>query len=191
MLIWMLALCSQGCSYKGSADYQNEFLYNSGFLRIPEYEVQKFSSEVFDISQELGISPSWLMVVFTEYSEGFRLPLLMDIDQDYLISNHGITHENLKELSYLQQLKYVYAYFDLVIIETSPFVSVSDLLISSINPEFRGQEFDFVINYKPSWEFETFQYWDTDRDGFLTPQDIENYIYFQYRSVYTEPIPKP
>lgn len=121
--------------------YENQIPYNK----------QAFIEKVLDVSNRLGINPNWLMAVMyfesaKTFSPGIQNPYtnatgLIQFMPSTAIEL-GTTIFELKNMTAVQQLEYVYKYYSRY---KSKIKSYVDLYLSTFFPAAIGKPLDFIV----------------------------------------------
>lgn len=156
------------------------------------YDLEGFEHKVRQVSRKLNIPAEWLMAVMHSESKfdasvsNFRGSGATGLIQfmPATARDFGITTRQLKNLSHVEQLDYVYQYLNAKQQQYRPFESLTDLYLSILYPKALGEDFCYTLYAKPSDSYRLNIGLDINSDGNVTVQDVDKYLKRKYPSAY-------
>lgn len=154
-----------------------------------------FINKVIDISQKLGINPNWLMAVMNSETGGTFDPSISNIgcvkNRDFTqcavgliqfmpatAKGLGTSIAELKKMSAVQQLDYVYKYF---LPFRNKITNYHDLYLVTFYPYALGKGDDYIFGSEKSdaWakKIKEQNPYDYDKDGYISMSDYKQFIY--------------
>lgn len=158
----------------------NLFLYD----KIKDSDKQAFAYKLVSICDDLGILPDWLMIVM--YFESRLNPKAVNSTtgatgliqfMPQTAKGLGTTVEALKAMTGTQQLDYVYKYFKQF--KSGQISTLGDLYLSVFYPYALGKEDNYILGSQNGTQTQIYnanKIFDTNKDGVISKQEIENYI---------------
>lgn len=140
-----------------------------------------FEQKVRGIANRLQVAPEWLMAVmyaesnfeasvFNRKGSGaVGLIQFMPATAQEL----GISSQELAMLDPIDQLEYVYQYFDQVRQRYGTYDSLTDLYLAVLYPRARKQDPCFLLYAKPSRAYQMNSGLDENKDGVVSVSDID------------------
>lgn len=153
-------------------------------------DLPSFEAKIRKISEKLHIAPEWLMAVIHTESRFDRcasnqagskaIGLLQWMPRT--IKEYGIESEDLELCSDLQQLDYVYQYFDKMKRLAGSYNSLTDLYLAVLYPKAlkRSHNKSYALYSYPSKAYELNEGLDLNQDGQVTIGDIEAKLLIRY-----------
>ncbi|MGB1243463.1 MAG: lytic transglycosylase domain-containing protein, partial [Chitinophagales bacterium] len=153
-------------------------------------DIPSFEAKIRTISEKLQIAPEWLMAVIHTESRFDRcafnqagskaIGLLQWMPRT--IREYGIEVEDLEECSDLQQLEYVYQYFNKMKRLAGTYNSLTDLYLAVLYPKAlkRSGNKNYSLYSYPSKAYELNEGLDLNQDGRVTIGDIEEKLLVRY-----------
>ncbi|MGB0931489.1 MAG: lytic transglycosylase domain-containing protein [Chitinophagales bacterium] len=153
-------------------------------------DIPSFEAKIRNISEKLQIAPEWLMAVIHTESRFDRcafnqagskaIGLLQWMPRT--IREYGIEVEDLEECSDLQQLEYVYQYFNKMKRLAGTYNSLTDLYLAVLYPKAlkRSGNKNYPLYSYPSKAYELNEGLDLNQDGSVTIGDIEDRLLKRY-----------
>jgi len=160
---------------------EQENLYLMDKAQVFVHNTDMFEMKVRSVAQELDVPPEWLMAVM--YSESkFNAAVknhkgsgatgliqwMPETAKDF-----GTTVKELKSLTHVEQLNYVYMYFKTVAERYGEYNSLTDFYLAVLYPKAREEEFCYTLYANPSEAYKQNSGLDEDSDGRVTIQDID------------------
>lgn len=155
-------------------------------------DTYSFEKEVRAVARKLNIPPEWLMSVM--YSES---------KFNASISNHrgsgavgliqwmpqtakdfGTTAEELKKMSHVDQLEYVYKYLNMVRNKFHEYNCLTDLYLAILYPRALEGDFCYTLYATPSESYRQNSGLDENDDGMVTVRDIDTRMKRIFPSAY-------
>lgn len=144
-------------------------------------DAMSFEQKVREVAEELEVAPEWLMAVM--YSES---------KFDAAVMNHrgsgavgliqwmpttakelGVSISELKALSHVEQLDYVYKYLDSVRKRYRNYDSLTDLYLAILYPRALQGDYCYTLYANPSKKYKQNIGLDENKDGRVTVSDID------------------
>ncbi|MEZ4884614.1 MAG: lytic transglycosylase domain-containing protein [Chitinophagales bacterium] len=153
-------------------------------------DISSFETKIRSISQKLQIAPEWLMAVIHTESKFDRcasnnagseaIGLLQWMPRT--IGEYGISAKDLEESTHLEQLDYVYQYFNKMKRLAGGYNSLTDLYLAVLYPKAlkRSKNKSYALYSYPSREYELNEGLDLNQDGKVTINDIEKKLRKRY-----------
>ncbi len=161
------------------------------------YDIEDFEKKVRETAQKLNIPPEWLMAVMHSESRfdasvaNFKgsgatglIQFMPTTAQDF-----DITTAKLRNLNHVQQLGYVYAYFDAKRKQYKEYESLTDLYLAVLYPKALGEDYCYTMYAHPSKQYELNKGLDVNKDNRVTVQDIDQFLKQKYMPAYGEAKP--
>ncbi len=156
------------------------------------YDVGDFERKVRKISKKLDIPPEWLMAVMHSESRfdasvaNFKGSGATGLIQfmPTTAKDFDITTAKLRNLNHVQQLDYVYAYFDAKRKQYKPYETLTDLYLAVLYPKALGEDYCYTMYAEPSKNYEMNKGLDINTDGRVTVQDIDLFLKKKYMTAY-------
>lgn len=151
--------------------------------KIKDSNKQAFEYKVIAISDQLGIFPNWLMIVM--YFESRLNPKAVNSTtgatgliqfMPATAKGLGTTVEDLKQMDGFTQLNYVYKY---LLPYKGKINSLTDLYLTVFYPYAVGKEDNYILGSQNGTQTQIYnanKIFDTNKDGVISKQEIENYI---------------
>ena len=143
--------------------------------------IEAFEEKVREISAQLQVPPAWLMAVMDAES-GFRASVsnrkgsgavgliqFMPATAEEL----SVSAFRLKQMNPLQQLEYVFRYFQQVRDRYGDYTDLTDFYLAVLYPKARHQSPCFTLYAKPSKAYNQNAGLDQDKDGRVTVHDVD------------------
>ncbi len=153
-------------------------------------DISSFEAKIRTISEQLQIAPEWLMAVIHTESKFDRCAsnqagskatgLLQWMPRT--IKEYGIGTTELEEYSHLEQLDYVYRYFNKMKRLAGTYNSLTDLYLAVLYPKAlkRSDNKNYALYEYPSKAYELNEGLDLNQDGKVTIGDIEEKLLGYY-----------
>ncbi len=181
----------QESSYK-VVEQRSNGLYLLDQAGVYVKDTRKFERKVRKIARKLRIPPEWLMAVM--YSESKFDASALNKNGNGAVGliqwqvgntrNLGITTEQLRNLNHLDQLDYVYQYFNQQQKQFGEYKSITDLYLSILYPPAVGKEFCYNL-YGPSDKgYEQNKILDENKDGVISVKDIDDRMKRMFKTAY-------
>ena len=173
-----------------STDTNTEQLYLIDKAGLFVNDLPSFEAKIRVISEKLHIAPEWLMAVIHTESKFDRcasnqagskaIGLLQWMPRT--IREYGIESEDLELCSDLQQLDYVYQYFNKMKRLAGSYNSLTDLYLAVLYPKAlkRSDNKSYALYSYPSKAYELNEGLDLNQDGQVTIGDIEAKLLVRY-----------
>ncbi|MDX1908780.1 MAG: transglycosylase SLT domain-containing protein [Bacteroidia bacterium] len=147
-------------------------------------DVHTFTREVRAVAAQLDIPPEWLMAVM--YAESRFDPHVLNHKgsgaagliqfMPAVAQELGTSAEQLRAMSAVDQLEYVFLYLNNVRLRNGPFQSLTDLYLGILFPRARTQDFCYTLYAKPSLQYTQNAGLDEDKDGSVTISDVDRHL---------------
>ena len=156
------------------------------------HNVGDFEEKVRKISRKLGIPPEWLMAVMHSESrfdasvanhKGSGATGLIQF-MPTTAKDFDITTAKLRNLNHVEQLDYVYAYFDAKRKQYKQYESLTDLYLAVLYPKALGEDYCYTMYAAPSKPYEMNKGLDVNKDKRVTVQDIDQFLKKKYMTAY-------
>ncbi|MEZ4883573.1 MAG: transglycosylase SLT domain-containing protein [Chitinophagales bacterium] len=157
------------------------------------YDVGDFEQKVRSICHKLRVPPEWLMAVMHSESRfdasvaNFKgsgatglIQFMPTTAEDF-----DITTAKLRNLNHVQQLDYVYAYFDAKRKQYKQYETLTDLYLAVLYPKALGEDYCYTLYAEPSKPYEMNKGLDVNKDGRVTVQDIDLFLKQKYTTAYS------
>lgn len=156
------------------------------------HNVDDFEHKVRKISRKLGVPPEWMMAVMHSESRfdasvaNFKGSGATGLIQfmPTTAKDFDITTAKLRNLNHVQQLDYVYAYFDAKRKQYKQYESLTDLYLAVLYPKALGEDYCYTMYAEPSKAYKMNNGLDVNTDGRVTVQDIDQYLKKKYTTAY-------
>ncbi|QQS29739.1 MAG: transglycosylase SLT domain-containing protein [Sphingobacteriales bacterium] len=156
------------------------------------YDLDGFETKVREVSSKLNIPPEWLMsVIHSESRFDASVSNYKGSGATGLIQfmpgtakEFGISVSQLKNLSHVEQMNFVYKYLSAKQAKYGSFETLTDLYIAILYPKALAEDFCYSLYAKPSISYEMNSGLDQNNDGNVTIQDIDKYLKRKYPSAY-------
>ncbi len=156
------------------------------------YDIDGFESKVREVSRKLNIPPEWLMAVMhseskfdasvSNYKGSGATGLIQFMPGT--AKEFGISVAQLKNLSHVEQLNYVYKYLEAKQTQFKAYETLTDLYIAILYPKALTEDFCYSLYAKPSISYEMNAGLDQNGDGNVTIQDVDKYLKRKYPSAF-------
>lgn len=155
-------------------------------------DTYNFEKEVRSVAKKLNIPPEWLMSVM--YSESKfnasvsnhrgsgAVGLIQWMPQT--AADFGTSAEELKKMSHVEQLNYVYKYLNRVRNKFHEFESLTDLYLAILYPRALEGDFCYTLYATPSESYRQNSGLDENDDGLVTVKDIDTRMKRIFPSAY-------
>jgi len=156
------------------------------------HNVGDFEQKVRKISRKLGVPPEWLMAVMHSESrfdasvanhKGSGATGLIQF-MPTTAKDFDITTAKLRNLNHVEQLDYVYAYFDAKRKQYKQYESLTDLYLAVLYPKALGEDYCYTMYAAPSKTYEMNKGLDVNKDDRVTVQDIDQFLKGKYMTAY-------
>lgn len=156
------------------------------------YDIDDFESKVRDVSKKLSIPPEWLMAVMHSESKfdasvgnrhGSGATGLIQF-MPATAKDFNISVQQLKNLSHVEQLDFVYRYLDAKRNQYRDYESLTDLYLAILYPRALAQDYCYTLYAKPSDDYRMNSGLDQNKDGRVTVQDVDKYLQHLYPTAY-------
>lgn len=188
------------------------YLYEKAVVHVGEKAMPSFERKVRKIGKRLDVDPDWLMATMYNESrfdvsvknyQGSGATGLIQI-MPATAGDYNITTEELKDMTHVDQLDYVYKYLKDVKRRYRPFTEPSDLYLAILYPKALGAEDhfehmreknpqeekwkkhhdNFVLYASPSRRYKQNVGLDENKDGKVTVIDIRAHMKRRYPELY-------
>jgi hypothetical protein len=156
------------------------------------YDIDAFESKVREVSRKLNIPPEWLMAVMhseskfdasvSNYKGSGATGLIQFMPAT--AKEFGISVAQLKNLSHVEQLNYVYKYLSAKQTQFRAYETLTDLYIAILYPKALTEDFCYSLYSKPSVSYVMNSGLDLNSDGNVTIQDVDKYLKRKYPSAF-------
>jgi len=151
------------------------------FIEKVKTNQKKFGEKVIDISNKLDTVPHYLMIVMNNES-GLRADIKNPTSSasgliqfmEATAKGLGTTTADLRTMSNVKQLDYVYKYLKPY---AKKFKDVSDVYLAVFFPLALYKDEDYKF---PSWAVKANPIFDLNKDGILTKAEFRNYVNKKY-----------
>lgn len=153
------------------------------FINKVKNNQQEFGEKVISISDELNISPNWLMIVINNESAGTFSPSIKNPTStatgliqfmEATAKSLGTSTSQLASMTNVQQLDYVKKYLSRY---ASKIKSAADMYLAVFFPKALWQSDSYVF---PQWATKANPIFDINKDKILTKAEFNQYVQKKY-----------
>ena len=207
--LWLLLILSHSLSWFFPSDVSSEpvaeipveredrlFLAHKAANVIQPIEA--FEEKVREISAQLHVPPAWLMAVMDAES-GFRASVANRKGSGAVgliqfmpttAKELSVSTFRLKQMNPLQQLEYVFRYFQQVRERYGDYTSLTDFYLAVLYPKARHQSPCYTLYAKPSKAYSQNAGLDQDKDGRVTVHDVDLLMQHKFGPAYNLNVPR-
>jgi hypothetical protein len=162
------------------------------------YDVESFASGVKRVANKLDVPADWLMAIM--YSESRFNPSIANHKgsgatgliqfMPATAKDFGTSTHKLANMTPVQQLEYVYKYFDRVRRTYGDFKSLTDCYLAVLYPRALNKDYCYTLYAKPSIAYKRNIGLDENKDGHVTVSDIDRRMARIFPTAYTARLQK-
>lgn len=156
------------------------------------FEEKEFEKKVRKIAEKLDVEASWLMAVmysesqFNSSVKNFKGSGATGLIQfmPFTARELKVSIRDLKKMTPVKQLDYVYKYLDRVKARHGFYQSLTDLYLAILYPKAINRSMGYVLYAKPSITYKQNSGLDVNKDGKVTVKDIDLRMRKKFKTAY-------
>ena len=156
------------------------------------FEEKEFEEKVRKIAGKLDVEASWLMAVmysesqFNSSVKNFKGSGATGLIQfmPFTARELKVSIKDLKKMTPVKQLDYVYKYLDRVKARHGYYQSLTDLYLAILYPRAINKSMNYVMYSKPSITYKQNAGLDVNKDGKVTVKDIDLRMRKKFKTAY-------